>query len=82
MESEMYGASVAEAIPEQMPEVTESMDWPEKSAQGKIKKPKPVSSAKVAQLLEHLSEIDAKRLKLDTERDELKKQLAAAVANL
>jgi hypothetical protein len=29
-----------------------------------------------------LTEIDAKRVKLDTERDELKKQLANAVANL
>jgi hypothetical protein len=33
-------------------------------------------------LLENLGEIDAKRVKLDTERDEIKKQLANAVANL
>jgi hypothetical protein len=82
MESEMYGVAVLDAVPEQAPEITDSMEWPEKTAQGKAKKAKPMSSAKVSQLLEHLAEIDAKRLKLDTERDEIKKQLAAAVANL
>jgi hypothetical protein len=40
------------------------------------------SQAKVSQLLDNLGEIDAKRAKLDTERDEIKKQLASAVANL
>jgi hypothetical protein len=82
MESEMYGVSVLEAVPEQTPESTESMEWPEKAVAGKTKKAKPVSSAKVSQLLEHLADIDAKRMKLETERDEIKKQLAAAVANL
>jgi hypothetical protein len=82
MESEMYGVSVAEAMPESLPELTESMEWPEKAVQGKTKKSKPVSSAKVSQLLDSLADIDAKRMKLDNERDEIKKQLAAAVANL
>jgi hypothetical protein len=33
-------------------------------------------------LLDHFSETDAKRLTLDAERDELKKQIDASVANL
>ena len=76
-------AVVAELVPEVTAEVTDSSEWPERAAQGKAKKSKMTSSqAKVSQLLENLGEIDAKRVKLDTERDEIKKQLANAVANL
>ncbi len=83
MELEMHGGNVAEMVPEVTNEVTDSSDWPERGAQGKAKKSKMTSSqAKVSQLLDNLGEIDAKRAKLDTERDELKKQLANAVANL
>ncbi|MFY9937342.1 MAG: hypothetical protein WAK33_10735 [Silvibacterium sp.] len=83
MELEMHGGNVAEMVPEVTTEVTDSSDWPERAAQVKAKKSKMTSSqAKVSQLLDNLGEIDAKRAKLDTERDELKKQLANAVANL
>jgi hypothetical protein len=83
IETEMYGVAVAEAIPEPIAEFTDALESPEKTAQGKTKKSKMGSSqAKVNQLLESLSEIDAKRLKLEADRDELKKQLAVAVANL
>ena len=83
MELEMHGGNVAEIVPEVIAEVTDSTEWPERATQGKGKKPKLTSSqAKVSQLLDILGEIDAKRVKLDTERDELKKQLASAVANL
>jgi hypothetical protein len=83
MELETHGGNVAEIVPEVTAEVTDLSDWPERAAQGKPKKSKLTSSqAKVSQLLDLLGEIDAKRLKLDTERDELKRQLATAVANL
>jgi hypothetical protein len=83
MELEMHGGNIAEMVPEVTAEVTDSSDWPERVAQGKAKKSKMTSSqAKVSQLLDNLGEIDAKRAKLDTERDEIKKQLANAVANL
>lgn len=83
MESETYGANGAEIVPEVTAEVAELSEWPERAAQAKAKKSKLASSqAKVSQLLESLGEIDAKRVKLDTERDEIKKQLATAVANL
>jgi hypothetical protein len=83
MELEMHGGNVAELVPELIAEVTDSTEWPERATQGKAKKAKQTSSqAKVSQLLDILGEIDAKRVKLDTERDELKKQLASAVANL
>jgi hypothetical protein len=83
MELEMHGGNVAEIVPEVMAEVTDSTEWPERATQGKAKKQKMTSSqAKVSQLLDILGEIDAKRIKLDTERDEIKKQLASAVANL
>ena len=83
MELEVHGGNVAEMVSEVTTEVTDSSDWPERGAQGKAKKSKMTSSqAKVSQLLDNLGEIDAKRAKLDTERDELKKQLANAVANL
>ena len=83
MEPEMHGGNGAEIVPEVTAEVTELSEWPDRAAQGKTKKSKMTSSqAKVSQLLELLSDIDAKRVKLDTERDELKKQLANAVANL
>jgi hypothetical protein len=83
MELEMHGGNGAEIVPEVTAEVTDSTEWPERATQGKAKKPKLTSSqAKVSQLLDILGEIDAKRVKLDTERDELKKQLASAVANL
>ena len=83
MELEMHGGNVAEIVPEVMAEVTDSTEWPERATQGKAKKQKLTSSqAKVSQLLDILGEIDAKRVRLDTERDELKKQLANAVANL
>jgi len=83
MELEMHGGNVAEIVPEVIAEVTDSTEWPERATQGKAKKAKLTSSqAKVSQLLDILGEIDAKRVKLDTERDELKKQLASAVANL
>jgi hypothetical protein len=83
MELEMHGGNVAEIVPEVIVEVTDSTEWPERSTQGKAKKQKLTSSqAKVSQLLDILGEIDAKRIKLDTDRDEIKKQLASAVANL
>jgi hypothetical protein len=87
MELEMHRGNGAEIIPEVIAEVTaevtDSTEWPERTTQGKAKKPKQTSSqAKVSQLLDILGEIDAKRVKLDTERDELKRQLASAVANL
>jgi hypothetical protein len=83
MELEMHGGNVAEIVPEVIAEVTDSTEWPERATQGKAKKPKLTSSqAKVSQLLDILGEIDAKRVKLDTDRDEIKKQLASAVANL
>jgi hypothetical protein len=83
MELEMHGGNVAEIVPEVMAEVTDSTEWPERATQGKAKKQKMTSSqAKVSQLLDILGEIDAKRVRLDTERDEIKKQLASAVANL
>jgi hypothetical protein len=83
MESETHGGNGAEVVSEVTAEVTDSSEWPERAAQGKAKKSKLTwSQAKVSQLLENLGEIDAKRVKLDTERDELKKQLATAVASL
>jgi len=83
MELETHGGNVAEIVPEVTAEVADLSEWPERSAQGKPKKSKLTSSqAKVSQLLDILGEIDTKRLKLDAERDELKKQLASAVANL
>jgi hypothetical protein len=83
MELEMHGGNVAEIVPEVIVEITDSTEWPERATQGKAKKQKLTSSqAKVSQLLDILGEIDAKRIKLDTERDEIKKQLASAVANL
>jgi hypothetical protein len=83
MELETHGGNVAEIVPEVTVEVTDSTEWPERAALGKGKKPKQTSSqAKVSHLLDILSDIDAKRIKLDSERDELKKQLASAVANL
>ena len=83
METEMHLGNGTEIVPEVTAEVTDLSEWPERAAQGKTKKSKMTSSqAKVSQLLENLGEIDAKRVKLDTERDEIKKQLASAVANL
>jgi hypothetical protein len=83
MELETHGGNGAEIVPEVTAEVTDLSEWPDRAAQGKAKKSKMTSSqAKVSQLLESLGEIDAKRVKLDTDRDELKKQLANAVANL
>jgi hypothetical protein len=83
MELEMHGGNVAEIVPEVIAEITDSTEWPERATQGKAKKQKLTSSqAKVSQLMDILGEIDAKRIKLDTERDEIKKQLASAVANL
>jgi uncharacterized coiled-coil DUF342 family protein len=83
METETYVANGAETVPEVAPEISELSEWPERVAQAKTKKSKLASSqAKVSQLLETLADLDAKRVKLDTERDEIKKQLATAVANL
>ncbi len=83
MESETHGGNGAEIVREVTAEVTDLSEWPERAAQGKAKKSKLSSSqAKVSQLLEVLGEIDAKRVKLDTDRDEIKKQLATAVTNL
>jgi hypothetical protein len=83
MELETYGGNDVEIVPEITAEVTDSTEWPERATQGKAKKQKLTSSqAKVSQLLDILGEIDAKRIKLDTDRDEIKKQLASAVANL
>jgi hypothetical protein len=80
---ESYGGNVAEIIPEITAEVADSPEWAERSPQGKPRKSKQSSSqARVSQLLDSLGEIDAKRIKLDVERDEIKKQLASAVANL
>jgi hypothetical protein len=83
MELETHVGNVAEIVPEVTSEVAELSEWPDRAAQGKPKKSKLTSSqAKVSQLLDMLGEIDAKRVKLDTERDEIKKQLAMAVTNL
>jgi hypothetical protein len=83
MELETHGGNVAEIVPEVTAEVTDSTEWPDRATLGKAKKPKQTSSqAKVSHLLDILGEIDAKRVKLDSERDELKRQLASAVANL
>jgi hypothetical protein len=83
MELETQIGNVTELVPEVTSELAESSEWPERAAQGKPKKSKLTSSqAKVSQLLDILGEIDAKRIKLDTERDEIKKQLATAVTNL
>jgi hypothetical protein len=83
METEMHGGNGTEIVPEVTAEVTDLLEWPERAAQGKAKKSKMTSSqAKVSQLLEILGDIDAKRVKLDSERDEIKKQLANAVSNL
>ena len=83
MELETYPANGAEVVPEVMPEAAELSEWTERAAQAKPKKSRLTSSqAKVSQLLESLADLDAKRIKLDTDRDEIKKQLAAAVANL
>lgn len=86
METETNGSNGwngTEVAPEVTAEVTDQSDWPERAAQGKAKRSKLASSqAKVSQLLETLNDIDAKRTKLDNEREEIKKQLAAAVANL
>jgi hypothetical protein len=83
MESGTHGVNGTEIIPEVAAEVTESSEWPERAAQSKAKRPKLTSSqAQVSQLLEALNEVDAKRFKLGIERDDLKKQLATAVANL
>ena len=79
MESETHGGNGVEIVAE----VRDLSEWPERAAQGKAKKPKLTSpQGKVSQLLEILAEIDAKRVKLDAERDEIKKQLATAIANL
>jgi osmotically-inducible protein OsmY len=83
MESEMHGGNATEVVTDVTAEVSEPSDWPERATQNKGKKSKLTwSQAKVSQLLENLSEIDAKRIKLETERDEIKKQLATAVASL
>jgi hypothetical protein len=83
MELETHGGNVAEIVPEVTAEAGDLSEWPERAAQGKPKRSKLTSSqAKVSQLLDILGEIDAKRVKLDTERDEIKKQLATAVINL
>jgi hypothetical protein len=83
MELDVQGGNVAEVIPEVTSEGTDLTEWPERAAQGRARKSKLTSSqAKVSQLLDILGEIDGKRVKLDTERDEIKKQLATAVANL
>ncbi len=83
MESETHGGNGAEIVREVTAEVTDLSEWPERAAQGKAKKSKLSSSqAKVSQLLEVLGEIDAKRVKLDTDRVEIKNQLATAVTNL
>jgi hypothetical protein len=83
MELETHGANGVEILPEVTAEVTDSPEWPERAAQGKAKKSKLTwSQAKVSQLLDTLGEIDAKRVKLDAEREEIKKQLATAVASL
>jgi hypothetical protein len=83
MESETHGVNGTEIVSEVAAEVTESSEWPERAAQGKAKKSKQTSSqAKVSQLLEVLNEVDARRFKLDIEREDVKKQLATAVANL
>jgi uncharacterized coiled-coil DUF342 family protein len=83
MELETQGGNVTEIVPEVTAEITDLSEWPERAAQGKNRKSKLTSSqAKVSQLLDILGEIDAKRVKLDTERDDIKKQLATAVTNL
>ena len=83
MELETHGGNGVDIVPEVMTEVTDLSEWPERATPGKGKRSKLTSSqAKVSQLLDILGEIDAKRVKLDTERDEIKKQLASAVANL
>ena len=83
MELETHGGNGAEVVPEVTAEVADLSEWQERTAPGKARRSKLTSSqAKVSQLLDILGEIDAKRVKLDTERDEIKKQLASAVANL
>lgn len=87
METELHTRNGAingtEIVPEVITEVTDSSEWQERAVQGKGKKLKSSSSqARVSHLLDLLGEIDAKRIKLDAERDELKKQLAAAVLSL
>ena len=83
MELDVQVGNVAEFVPEVTAEGTDLTEWPERAAQGRARKSKLTSSqAKVSQLLDILGEIDGKRVKLDTERDEIKKQLATAVANL
>jgi hypothetical protein len=83
MELEIHESNGIGMVPEVTPETTESTEWPERAAQAKGKRSKLTSSqARVSQLLDMLGEIDNKRVKLDNERDELKKQLANAVANL
>jgi hypothetical protein len=83
MELDTHLGNGAEVVPEVTAEVTDLAEWPERAAQGRARKSKLTSSqAKVSQLLDVLGEIDAKRVKLDTERDEIKKQLATAVTNL
>jgi hypothetical protein len=83
MELETHGGNGAEVVPEVTAEVADLSEWGERAAPGKTRKSKLTSSqAKVSQLLDILGEIDAKRVKLDTERDEVKKQLATAVTNL
>jgi hypothetical protein len=83
MELDTHGGNGAEVVPEVTAEVTDLTEWPERAAQGRARKSKLTSSqAKVSQLLDVLGEIDAKRVKLDTERDEIKRQLATAVTNL
>ena len=83
METETYAGNGQEIVAEAITEVPDASEWPERAAQGKTKKSKQTSSqARVSQLLESLNEVDARRFKLDIERDDIKKQLAAAVANL
>lgn len=83
MELETHEGNGLGMVPEVTTETTDPTEWPERAAPGKGKRSKLTSSqAKVSQLLDMLGEIDAKRIKLDSERDELKKQLANAVANL
>ncbi len=83
METGTNGWDSTAVAPEVTTEVTDQSDWPERVAQGKAKKSKLASSqAKVSQLLETMADIDSKRSKLDLEREEVKKQLTAAVANL
>ncbi len=83
MESETYAGNGLEVVPEVITDAVESSEWPERVAQAKTKKSKQTSSqARVSQLLESLNEIDARRFKLEIEREDIKKQLATAVTNL